>query len=393
MSQFDKIIDRTNTNAIKCEPRVLKEMFKSEDLLPLWVADMDFKCPEPVIKALLKRAEHGIYGYSDMDDAFFDTFIDWNLRRNKWKIERDWLVFTPGVVPAVNYIIQAFCQTGDKVIIQNPVYYPFSNAIKNNGAQILLNPLVYDGVSYKMDFDDLEEKVKDPRVKVFILCNPHNPVGRVWTVEELTRLGEICIKHHVLVISDEIHSDLILKGNHHVPFARISETFANNSITCMAPSKTFNLAGLQISNIIIPNEAIRNDYKARLENNAIMRPNAFGIVAQKAAYGESEAWLEEVIAYIEGNMDFIDTFVKEKLPEITFVKPEGTYLAWLDFRKLGMDKLALEALMQSEAKLALDEGYIFGEGGEGFERINVACPRAILEEALNRIEKVLRKKS
>ena len=392
MSQFDKIIDRTNTNAIKCEPRILKEMFKSEDLLPLWVADMDFRCPEPVIKALIERAEHGIYGYSDVDDAFYDVFIDWNLRRNKWKIERDWLVYTPGVVPAVNYMVQAFCQTGDKVIIQNPVYYPFSNAIINNGAQIILNPLIYDGISYKMDFDDLEEKVKDPRVKLFILCNPHNPVGRVWTVDELTRLGEICIKHHVRVISDEIHSDLILKGHRHIPFASISEAFANCSITCMAPSKSFNLAGLQISNIIIPNEEIRDQYKAQLENNAIMHPNAFGIVAQKAAYGESEAWLEEVIAYIEGNMNYIDAFVKEKLPEITLVKPEGTYLAWLDFRKLGLDKLALQTLMQEEAKLALDEGYIFGEGGEGFERINVACPRAILEEALKRIEKAVRKK-
>jgi cystathionine beta-lyase len=241
-----------------------------------------------------------------------------------------------------------------------------------------------------MDYEDLEEKAKDPRVKLLILCSPHNPVGRVWRKEELERLGEICIANHVLVVADEIHSDLIMSGHKHTPFAGISEAFANNSITCVAPSKTFNLAGLQVSNIIIPNEQLRNEYQIILENNAIRHPNTFGIVALEAAYTKGEPWLEAVLEYIEGNMDYIKTFVDERLPEIKFKKPEGTYLAWLDFRGLGMDQKALESWMQKELKLALDEGYIFGSGGEGFERINAACPRVLLEEALGRIEQGIR---
>lgn len=385
-TNFDEIINRQGTNAIKYEPVILKEMFGSEDLLPMWVADMDFKCPDVIVDAITKRAAHGIFGYADMDDAFYDVFIDWNMRRNQWKIKREWICYSPGIVPAVNYIVQAFCHTGDKVIIQTPVYYPFAQAIVNNGAQVINNPLKKVNDQYVMDFEDLEEKVKDPRVKLLILCNPHNPIGRVWRREDLLQLGEICIANNVMVISDEIHSDLILSGHKHVPFASLSESFAQNSITCMAPSKTFNIAGLQISNIVIPNQQIRTTFQAILENNAIKHPNIFGIVAQKAAYGKGEPWLEEVLVYIEGNMDFIHAFVKSRLPEIKFIKPEATYLAWLDFSGLGMDTKSLEKWMHGEVKLALDEGYIFGEGGEGYERINVACPREIIKEALERIE-------
>lgn len=387
---FDDVIDRKNTNSIKWEPAVLKKLFGEDDLLSMWVADMDFKCPDPVVEALVKRASHGIYGYSDIDDGYYDAIIQWNKRRNDWHLDKSWIVFTPGVVPAVNYLVQAFCKTGDKVIIQNPVYYPFSSAIVNNGATIVLNPLKETDGDYVMDYEDLEEKAKDPRVKLLILCSPHNPVGRVWRKEELERLGEICIANHVLVVADEIHSDLIMSGHKHTPFAGISEAFANNSITCVAPSKTFNLAGLQVSNIIIPNEQLRNEYQIILENNAIRHPNTFGIVALEAAYTKGEPWLEAVLEYIEGNMDYIKTFVDERLPEIKFKKPEGTYLAWLDFRGLGMDQKALESWMQKELKLALDEGYIFGSGGEGFERINAACPRVLLEEALGRIEQGIR---
>ncbi|MDN5351882.1 MAG: cysteine-S-conjugate beta-lyase [Clostridiales bacterium] len=387
---FDDVIDRKNTNSIKWEPAVLKNLFGEDDLLSMWVADMDFKCPDPVVEALVKRASHGIYGYSDIDDGYYDAIIQWNKRRNDWHLDKSWIVFTPGVVPAVNYLVQAFCKTGDKVIIQNPVYYPFSSAIVNNGATIVLNPLKETDGDYVMDYEDLEEKAKDPRVKLLILCSPHNPVGRVWRKEELERLGEICIANHVLVVADEIHSDLIMSGHKHTPFAGISEAFANNSITCVAPSKTFNLAGLQVSNIIIPNEQLRNEYQIILENNAIRHPNTFGIVALEAAYTKGEPWLEAVLEYIEGNMDYIKTFVDERLPEIKFKKPEGTYLAWLDFRGLGMDQKALESWMQKELKLALDEGYIFGSGGEGFERINAACPRVLLEEALGRIEQGIR---
>ncbi|MDK2867026.1 MAG: cysteine-S-conjugate beta-lyase [Clostridiales bacterium] len=385
--QFDKIIDRKNTNSVKWEPNVLKMMFGDEDMLPMWVADMDFKCPDPVVEALVKRAEHGIYGYADIDESYYEAIVDWNARRNKWQLDKSWIVFTPGVVPAVNYLVQTFCKTGDKVIIQNPVYYPFSMAINNNGAGIVLNPLKEEAGDYVMDYEDLEAKAKDPRVRMLILCSPHNPVGRVWRKEELERLGEICLANDVLVVADEIHSDLIMSGHQHTPFASISEAFANNSITCVAPSKTFNLAGLQVSNIIIPNDKLRKEYQVTLENNAIRHPNTFGIVALEAAYTKGEPWLEAVLAYIEGNMDFIKTFVDERLPGVTFKKPEGTYLAWLDFRGLNMDQSTLEKWMQRDLKLALDEGYIFGSGGEGFERINAACPRSLIEEALSRIER------
>ncbi|MBS7526323.1 pyridoxal phosphate-dependent aminotransferase [Fusibacter paucivorans] len=385
--QFDKIIDRKNTNSVKWEPNVLKTMFGDEEMLPMWVADMDFKCPDPVVEALVKRAEHGIYGYADIDESYYEAIVDWNARRNNWQLDKSWIVFTPGVVPAVNYLVQTFCKTGDKVIIQNPVYYPFSMAINNNGAGIVLNPLKEEAGDYVMDYEDLEAKVKDPRVRMLILCSPHNPVGRVWRKEELERLGEICLANDVLVVADEIHSDLIMSGHQHTPFASISESFANNSITCVAPSKTFNLAGLQVSNIIIPNDKLRKEYQVTLENNAIRHPNTFGIVALEAAYTKGEPWLEAVLAYIEGNMDFIKKFVDERLPGVTFKKPEGTYLAWLDFRGLNMDQSSLEKWMQRDLKLALDEGYIFGSGGEGFERINAACPRSLIEEALGRIER------
>ncbi|MBF4693372.1 MalY/PatB family protein [Fusibacter ferrireducens] len=389
---FDEVIDRKNTNAMKYEPSVLKEMFKSEDVLPMWVADMDFRCPEVVVDAISERAKHGIFGYSGVDDAYYDVFIDWNKRRNQWHIHRDWICYTPGIVPAVHYIIRAFCHTGDKVIIQNPVYYPFAQAIVNNGAQVVTNPLKREGGQYIMDYEDFEAKAKDPRVKLFILCSPHNPIGRVWRKDELEKIGEICLANNVLVVSDEIHSDLIMSGHKHIPFASLSEAFSEHSITCMAPSKTFNIAGLQVSNIIIPNAELRMAYQTILENNAIRHANTFGIVAQKAAYGMGEPWLNEALEYIEANMDYIADFVKARLPEITFVKPEATYLAWLDFNQLGMSPSELETWMQTEVKLALDEGYIFGAGGEGYERINVACPRSILKEALERIEKAVIKR-
>jgi cystathionine beta-lyase len=387
---FNKIIDRQGTNSVKWSPDFLEKMFGSGDLLSMWVADMDFRCPQPVVDALVERAQHGIYGYSEREDSYFESIIAWNKRRNDWELEKEWILYTPGIVPAINYLIQAFCYSGDKVIIQNPVYYPFLNAIKNNGCHEALNPLIFDGDRYTIDFEDLEKQAKDPRVKMMILCSPHNPVGRVWTVEELTKVGEICLENNVIVVSDEIHSDLILEGNKHTPFAKISEAFAQNSITCTAPSKTFNLAGLQMSNIIIQNEQLRTKFSNILENNSISIPNCFGIVALETAYNEGEEWLDQVLEYLNGNMQFIDAFVKERIPEIKFIKPEGTYLAWLDFSSLGLSEIELEKWMQNDVKLALDEGYIFGKGGEGFERFNVACPREILEEALTRIEKAMK---
>lgn len=386
---FDEIIDRKGTNSAKWSKELLEQRFGDGELLPLWIADMDFKCPKPVVDALVERAKHGIYGYSERTSPYYQSIINWNKRRNNWEIKKEWILFTPGIVSALNLLVQTFSFPGDKVIIQNPVYHPFNAAILNNGRHIQYNPLKHENGRYTMDYKDLEEKAKDPRVKIFILCSPHNPVGRVWTKEELTKLGEICIKNNIIVISDEIHSDLILKGYRYTPFATISEEFAQHSVTCTAPSKTFNLAGLQTSSIIIPNERLRADFSQPLESNHITNPNAFGIVALRTAYNEGEEWLEQVLEYLNKNACFIEKFVEEKMPEVKYTKPEGTYLAWLDFAAIGKDEKELEIIIQKKAKVALDEGYIFGKGGERFERINFACPQSILEKALDRIEKAI----
>lgn len=383
---FDKIINRDNTNSMKWNFN--KELFGSEDVLPMWVADMDFSVPPAIVDAIKKRAEHGIFGYSGPDDEYYNSVIGWMKKRHNWNIEKDWFAFTPGVVPGIYWFIRAFTHPGDKVILQPPVYYPFYSAIKLNGCEVVLNPLKFENDRYLMDFDDLESKF-DSRVKLLILCSPHNPIGRVWGKEELMRLGEICIKHGVIVISDEIHEDLVYKEYKHIPFASISDEFAQNSVTCTAPSKTFNLAGLQTSNFIVPNSKIRTEFKNMLENNAIMFPNTFGIVALQAAYEHGEEWLDELLDYLHGNLDFLLRYIKENIPKIKVINPEGTYLVWLDCRELGMDPIALKNFMLEKAKVALDDGYVFGQGGEGFERLNIACPRSLLEEGLNRIAKAV----
>jgi len=285
-------------------------------------------------------------------------------------------------------LIRTFTHPGDKVILQTPVYHPFYDAVRLNGCQVVANPLKFENGHYIMDFDDLETKF-DSRVKLLILCSPHNPVGRVWTKEELTRLGEICLKHGVIVISDEIHEDLVYKEYMHIPFASISKEFAEHSITCTAPSKTFNLAGLQTSNILIPNPKLRTDFQNTLESNAITSPNLFGIVALQTAYEEGEEWLDQLLDYLHGNLDFLMEYVEKNIPQIKVIKPEGTYLVWLDFRPLGMDPLSLENFLLEKAKVAFDDGYIFGPGGEGFERINIACPRSLLKEGLDRVSKAI----
>ncbi len=380
---FNQVIDRSNTNSIKWD-------HENQEILPMWVADMDFKAPESVVAALVERAKHGIYGYSEPDEAYFEAIINWQAKRNAWKVEQEWIAFSPGVVPAVNMIIRTLTNPGEKVLVQTPVYYPFFNAIANNGCQMETNPMIFKDGKYYMDFEDLEEKTADPNLHMMILCSPHNPVGRVWTKEELIRVGEICAKNEVFVIADEIHSDLILSGNRHTPFASISEAFAQNSITCMAPSKTFNLAGLQTSFLVIPNEKIRNRYLHIVESNSLMT-NTFGITGLVAAYNTGEKWLEQLIGYLESNLDFLNRFVKENMPEIQVIQPEGMYLVWMDFRALGLSKDQLEELMLKEAKIWLDEGYIFGCEGEGFERINIACPRSILEDGLQRIAAAIKK--
>ncbi|MBA7627274.1 Cystathionine beta-lyase PatB [subsurface metagenome] len=388
---FDQVIDRTKSNSAKWDKKVLEKGFGDPDLLPLWVADMDFKAPQPIIDKLVQTAEHGIYGYSILPPSFFESVLSWFKRRYGWDIDKKWLSQTPGVIPALDVAVNAFCNSGDKVIVQNPVYYPFYPVIENNGCRILLNPLKLSNNHYTMDFKDLEKKVKDPRAKMIILCNPHNPIGRVWTKEELKQLGEICIKNEILIVSDEIHCDLIFPGYKLTNFATINDEFAQNSITCTSTSKTFNLAGLKISNIVIPNQKLRQTFKNTQANLGVGGPNLFAIAAMETAYKHEicENWLDALLQYLKGNLNFLKVFIKEKLPQIKVIEPEGTYLVWLDFRELGLEPKELEKFMRGKAKVALDEGYIFGQGGEGFERINIACPKSILEEALNRITEAI----
>lgn len=389
---LDQIIDRTGTNSMKWEAEKLMQKFGRDDVLSFWVADMEFKVAEPIIDALRKRVEHGIYGYSMRPDSYYNAIIDWTKTRFGWEIKKEWIDVTPGIVPAINYVIQTFCKPGEKVLIQQPVYYPFGQAIENNGVYIVNNPLVFNGESYDIDFNDFEEKAKDPKVTLFILCSPHNPVARVWTKEELEKVGKICLENNVLVVADEIHNDLIFSGAVHTMFASINKEFAANSITCTAPSKTFNLAGLQTSNIIIPNEKLRLKFQQTLERLAIGDQNPLSIVAVEAAYREGGEWLEQVLSYLEGNIEFINNYLQKNLPDAKLIKHQATYLGWLDLRSYEENGEKLERIIIEEAKLGLDGGTWFGPEGAGFMRINFACSRILLEEGLERMCKALNKK-
>ena len=386
---FDEVIDRTNHHSVKWDEMKTKFGDIPNDVLPMWIADMEFRSPKPVIEAIKKAAEHGIYGYTSRPDSYYQAIIDWMERRHNWKVKKDWLAYSPGVVPALSLIIRAFCQPGDKVVVQPPVYYPFFRVIENNGCHIVNNPLKLSNKKYFMDYDDLERKIDDPRVKLLILCSPHNPVGRVWQKEELIILGEICLKHHIIVVSDEIHADILFKGYKHTPFASISPTFAHNSITCTAPSKTFNLAGLQTSTIIIPNKKYYRIYNNILDSLALDENNVFGLVALEAAYKDGEEWLEQLLSYLNENLKFLMKYFKERIPKIKVIRPEGTYLVWLDCRQLGLSTKDLNNFILKKARVALDDGYWFGAEGKGFMRINIACPRSFLEEGLKRIEKAV----
>ncbi|WP_457554075.1 MalY/PatB family protein [Desulfobacula sp.] len=393
---FDEIVDRKDTASMKWEPSVLSRIFGNgkENLLPLWVADMDFKCPAVVKKAMEQRLEHQIYGYSLIDPSYFPALISWYQRRHQWEIDEKWVITTPGIVPAINYIVQRFSKPGDKVIIQPPVYYPFARAIQNNGRQILDNPLQIVGDHYQMDFADLEKKAQDPRAKMAILCSPHNPVGRVWTKEELEEFGNICIKNNILIISDEIHNDLIMPGFKHTCFPAISEVFAQNSITGLAASKTFNLAGLHQSSIIIPNPDLRQELSNHIENlgftNSISG-TLFGAISAAAAYKGAEPWLDDLIIYLHDNFMYLKTYIETQLPDVKVYDLQGTYLAWVDFRKIGLEYNKIAHILEDDAKVALDHGNWFGENGAGFERFNIACPRSILVKAVESVVSGIKK--
>ena len=380
---FDEIIERTNTDSIKYD--FAAHRGKPEGLLSLWVADMDFRTPPCVTDALVEKSRHGIFGYSESREDYIEVLQNWFLTRFNWDIKPQWLVKTPGVVYAIATAIRSLTEKGDAVIIQQPVYYPFAESINVNERELVVNQLVYEDGAYRIDFDDFEEKIVRHAVKLFILCSPHNPVGRVWTREELTRLGDICAKHGVVVISDEIHADFVYPGHQHHVFASLKPEFADISITCTAPSKTFNLAGLQISNILIPNARLRAKFRQEIGLSGYSQLNIMGIIACKAAYRDGASWLEELKTYLAGNLNLLRFELQERIPAIRLVETQGTYLPWLDCSALGLSDKALDDFIVHKAKLWLDAGTMFGAGGEGFQRINIACPRSLLKQALNQL--------
>ncbi|MEN6411343.1 MAG: MalY/PatB family protein [Veillonellales bacterium] len=386
---FDQLINRRSTASSKWDGAHLLLGEKAKDAIPMWVADMDFQVPRKVIEALKNRVEHGIFGYPILTTSYYDAVIGWMDRRYKWPIKQEWIHFSPGVVSALNFLVQAFTKENDCIAIQSPVYYPFTNCIVNNNRQVVLNCLKFENDRYTMDYKDLDEKLAASNVKMLILCNPHNPVGRVWTKDELITLGKICIKHDVLIISDEIHADLTYKGFTTTAFATISEEFSQNAIVCTAPSKTFNLAGLQTSNIIIPNSALGEIFDNHMKKLNLLKPNVFGQVAAEAAYNYGEEWLEQVKEYLQGNLEYLLHFVNEKNGKIKVIQPEGTYLIWMDCRELHLNNQFLRDFMLEKARVAMDDGYLFGPGGEGFMRMNIACSRSTLKTALKQIEQAV----
>ena len=381
---FDKVVDRKNTSCLKYDFAVKRGM--PADILPLWVADMDFKTSSYIQDAVAAQAEHGIYGYTESGDSYFEAVQSWFFTHYDWKVEEKWLVKTPGVVFALAMAVQAFTQENDAVMIQQPVYYPFSGVIKDNDRRIIDNTLAQDEAgNYHMDLVDFEEKIIREKVKLFFLCNPHNPVGRAWTREELEKIGDICYKHHVLIVSDEIHADFVYNRKHQV-LVNLKKEYEEITITCTAPSKTFNIAGLQVSNIFIPDNQLRHRFKRQIAASGYSQLNAAGIAACEAAYRYGEEWYNGVKAYIRENISFTKKFLEERIPKVKMLEPEGTYLVWVDFRALGLSNQELEDLIIHKAGLWLDSGAIFGVAGEGFQRINVACPRVTLQTALEKIE-------
>ena len=381
---FDKVVDRKNTSCLKYDFAVKRGM--PADILPLWVADMDFKTSSYIQDAVAAQAEHGIYGYTESGDSYFEAVQSWFFTHYDWKVEEKWLVKTPGVVFALAMAVQAFTQENDAVMIQQPVYYPFSGVIKDNGRRIIDNTLVQDEAgSYHMDLADFEEKIIREKVKLFFLCNPHNPVGRAWTREELEKIGDICYKHHVLIVSDEIHADFVYNRKHQV-LVNLKKEYEEITITCTAPSKTFNIAGLQVSNIFIPDNQLRHRFKRQIAASGYSQLNAAGLAACEAAYRYGEEWYNGVKAYIRENISFTKKFLEERISKVKMLEPEGTYLVWVDFRALGLSNRELEDLIIHKAGLWLDSGAIFGAAGEGFQRINVACPRVTIQTALEKIE-------
>lgn len=378
---FDEIIDRRGTNCVKWDSA------ENPDVLPMWVADMDFRTAPAIIDALRRRVDHGIFGYTRVPQNYYDAITGWFARRHGWNIDKNWIIYTSGVVPALSAIIKALTMPGDKVLIQTPVYNCFFSSIRNNGCEIVESSLVHADNTYSIDFEDLERKASNPKVKAMILCNPHNPAGRVWGRDELIRIGEICIRHDVVVIADEIHCELVMPGYEHTPFASISEDFSRHSVSCVSPSKAFNIAGLQIANIVCADAGRRAKIDRAINVNEVCDVNPFGVIALQAAYNEGAEWLDQLLEYIHGNYEYMRRFCEEHLPDFPITKLEGTYLVWMDCRTFGMTSAELEKVLIQDAKLWLNAGTMYGKDGEGFMRWNIACPRARMIEGLKRFEK------
>ncbi|BDR55466.1 MalY/PatB family protein [Xylocopilactobacillus apis] len=388
---FDQIVDRHHTNSSKWSLEAYKEKFNEPNIkYPCWVADMDFLCPPMVIDAVEKRANHGIYGYSSSNEPEI-AYMGWAKRRFNWELKEEWILHTPGVVTAIRLAVQTFTHPGDQVLIQRPVYYPFSDAVEDNGRKLVSNSLVFKNGHYEINIADFEAKCADPNTKMFILCSPHNPIGRLWTKNELLKMLEICDKYHVFVVADEIHSDLVMPGHTHYVAANLDPKYAQNIMTCTAPSKTFNLAGLQFSNVIIENDAKRYDLDRAINNVGIGNPNPFAIVATTTAYNEGDEWLKEVLDYIEGNLNWVKDYLSKNLPQVKVYNHEATYLLWLDFRELKLTDQELEDVIFHEALVAMDAGTWFGPEGSGFMRFNLACPRSTVTGAFESIREALAK--
>ena len=382
---FDELIDRRNTECKKWDTY-------AEDVIPMWIADTDFKCPQPVVDALVKRAQHGIYGYPVNLKKFEESIVNWQKKRFGWSVDPDWVEYTPAVIPAILYAMRAFTNPGDNIVIQMPAYHPFHDIIPHNGRHILGNPLLLqpDG-SYAVDFENLEQLLSKKRTTMFLLCSPHNPVGKCFTREELTRMSELCLKHNVFVVSDEIHSDIIYEGSEHIPFGSLSQEAADNCVVCVNPSKTFNIAGMRTGAAVIPNRHKHDLFYNALEDNKAYGRTVFGTLPIEVCYNECDYYADQLLEYLSGNLAYLNQFIAERIPRLKVTPTQATYLIWLNCKDLNMAPKELNAFFLEKAKVAMNEGSTFGPGGAGFMRLNIACPRSRLVEALNRIEAAINK--
>ncbi|MDD7597028.1 MAG: MalY/PatB family protein [Prevotella sp.] len=383
---FDEIVNRRGTNSVKWDEA------KEEGVIPMWVADMDFKAAPSILDALKKRVEHGVFGYTMVPDSYYESIISWFERRHQWHIERNWIIYTSGVVPAISAIIKALTEPGDKVLVQTPVYNCFFSSIRNNGCTTAENALVRKGNSYEIDFDDFERQAADEKTKVFLLCNPHNPAGRVWTQEELSRMNDICLRHNVKVIADEIHCELVMPGHEFTPFAAVSKACQDNCITTNSPTKSFNIAGLQIANIITNNAEDRQKIDRAININEVCDVNPFGVIALQAAYNEGEDWINQLNVYLWENYQALKAFFKDNLPQLEVINLEGTYLVWVNVRATGMTGNELTDKLLKEGKVFVNRGTMYDKTtGEDYIRINIAMPRSLMLEGLKRIKSVIDK--